>query len=186
MVSWAHILNQRHMNFQNNTLKTKIYSQNLLQLVAWLWGIPEVRNRKQTESGLVTIAKRLSSSYLVILLLLFGQLASWRNVICEMKKSSRLWRFWMTKQGEENDQIGGGDHFFRGSFARLTYQVRRGTCLWQDITKWIICFCLLVISRIYYTQRLLSARNISLQEKILRTMRKRRSWWTRYADIENI
>ena len=43
----------------------------------------------------------------------------------------------MTKQGEENDQIGGGDHFFRGSFARLTYQVRRGTCL--ESRQWVRC-----------------------------------------------
>ena len=81
MVSWAHIQNQRHMNFQKITLKTKIYSQSPKDPPPPIWSF--------------------SSSSFVIWP--FGA-----NMICEMKKSSRHWRFWITKQGDENDQIGGG------------------------------------------------------------------------------
>ena len=88
VVSWAHIQNQRHMNFQKITLKTKIYSQNLSQ------------SPKDPPPPIWSF----SSSGFVI----------WpvgANMICETKKSSRHWRFWMTKQGDENDQIGGGPTF---------------------------------------------------------------------------
>ena len=88
VVSWAHIQNQRHMNFQKITLKTKIYSQNLSQ------------SPKDSPPPIWSFS---SSSFVI-----------WpvgANMICETKKSSRHWRFWMTKQGNENDQIGGGPTF---------------------------------------------------------------------------